>query len=282
MGVATWRWLRHSRGVRRRRLGTEPASEIEKIPGRGGGGVQDSRQGVGPVYQRRYAVRISGSPLTAAQLIERLGEDLNAASPVEIAVFDKTSGTSHPLRPRDEYVVHMPGPWNCPVRVVEQTPVSFRFATLSGHMEAGEIEFRAEAREDDLVFTIESWARSGDRFADLLYGKLGIAKEMQLHMWAHFCTRVAELSGGRMVGDVEVRTERANASRDGRRLAARALTAAFTRTFTLAARMRARGLRPAGLLQQVRGAAYAAVQHAHRRGGSARPEPRRRPEKTAP
>ncbi|TDC79941.1 DUF1990 family protein, partial [Actinomadura sp. 7K507] len=249
MGVAAWRWLWGSRRVPRRRLRTEAASEIEEIPRRGGGGVQDQRQGVGPVYQRRYSVRISGSPLTAAQLIERLGDDLNAASPVEIAVFDKTSGTSHPMETSDEYVVHMPGPWNCPVRVVERTPVSFRFATLTGHMEAGEIEFRADSREGDLVFTIESWARSGDRLADVLYGKLGIAKEMQLHMWAHFCTRVAELSGGRMVGDVEVQTERADPSGSGgRRLAARALTTAFTRTFTLAARLRERPLHPRGLV----------------------------------
>ncbi|MFI0350209.1 DUF1990 family protein [Actinomadura sp. 9N407] len=212
--------------------------------------MQDPRQGVGPAYQRRYTVRVSGSPLTAAQLIERLGNDLNAASPVEVAVFDKTSGMSRNLGVGDEYVVHMPGPWNCPVRVVEHTPVSFRFATLRGHLEAGEIEFRAsDVREGDLVFTIESWARSGDRMAELLYEKLGIAKEMQLHMWTHFCTRVAELSGGHMIGEVEVRTERAEASRPGpQRLATRAVTAAFTRTFALAARLRDRPLHPKGLV----------------------------------
>jgi hypothetical protein len=213
--------------------------------------MQGPRQGVGPLYQRRYTVRISGSPLTAAQLIDRVGADLNAASPVEVAVFDKTSGTSLPLEMGDEYVVHMPGPWNCPVRVVERTPVSFRFATLSGHLEAGEIEFRAEeTREDCLVFTIESWARSGDRLAEVLYERVGIAKEMQLHMWAHFCARVAELSGGRMNGDVEVQTERADVSGTGRgqQLVTRAVTAVFARPFTLAAHLRHRPLHPKGLL----------------------------------
>ena len=43
----------------------------------------------------------------------------------------------------DEYVVRMPGPWDGPVRVVEVTPTSFRLATLDGHLEAGQIEFRA-------------------------------------------------------------------------------------------------------------------------------------------
>jgi hypothetical protein len=183
-------------------------------------------------------------------LIKRLGDDLNAASPVEVAVFDKTSGKSRPLGMGDEYVVHMPGPWNCPVRVVEHTPVSFRFATLRGHLEAGEIEFRAsDIREGDLVFTIESWARSGDRMAEFLYEKLGIAKEMQLHMWTHFCARAAELSGGHVIGDVEVQTERAEMPTAGRqRLTTRAVTAAFARTFALAARLRDRPLHPKGLV----------------------------------
>ncbi|MFG2088940.1 DUF1990 family protein [Spirillospora sp. NPDC048824] len=250
MGIAVWRWLRGSRRVPRGRLRTGAVSEIERIPRRGGDRVQDLREGFGPIYQRRYTVRISGSPLTAEQLIGRLGDDLNAASPVEIAVFDKISEVSRPLGLGDEYVVHMPGPWNCPVRVVERTPESFRFVTLSGHLEAGEIEFRARGTEGNgLVFTIESWARSGDRLSEALYEGLGIAKEMQLHMWAHFCARVAELSGGHMIGDVEVQTERADVSEPGRkRLVTRALSAVVTRTFALAARLRDRPLHPEGLV----------------------------------
>jgi uncharacterized protein (UPF0548 family) len=244
MGLAGWRWLRWSRRVSRRRLQTCAASEAEDLPRRGGDRVQDLRTGFGPIYQRRYTAHISGSPLTAQQLITRLCDDLNAASPVEIAVFDKTSGTSQAIEIGDEYVVHMPGPWNCPVRVVERTPVSFRFTTLRGHLEAGEIEFRAREAQEGLVFTIESWARSGDRLAEFLYERLGIAKEMQLHMWAHFCARVAELSGGRMTGDVEVQTERADASAPWRRpLITSALTAAFARAFRPAARRRTRRLR---------------------------------------
>ncbi len=40
----------------------------------------------------------------------------------------------------------MPGPWDGPVLVVDQTPTSFRFATLKGHLEAGQIEFRTGRR----------------------------------------------------------------------------------------------------------------------------------------
>ncbi|GAA1871083.1 hypothetical protein GCM10009736_43500 [Actinomadura bangladeshensis] len=251
MGIAAWRWLRRSRGVSRYRLRAGARSEIDQLPRRGGAGIQGPREGVGPLYQRQYTVRISGSPLTAAELISRVGADLNAASPVEVAVFDKTCGTSRPIQMGDEYVVHMPGPWNCPVRVVERTPLSFRFVTLIGHLEAGEIEFRAsEAGENGLVFTIESWARSGDRLAEALYEGVGLAKEMQLHMWAHFCARVAEMSGGRQVGEVEVHTERTDVPGGGpvQRLVTRAVTAAFARPFALAARLRDRPLHPRGLV----------------------------------
>jgi hypothetical protein len=128
------------------------------------------------------------------------------------------------------------------VRVVERTPVSFRFATLRGHLEAGEIEFRAaDAGRSDVVFTIESWTRSGDRLADVLYDRLRIAKEMQLHMWVHFCRRVAELCGGRLAGKVEVYTERCGVAGDGRfrpALLTDALAAVLTGAFRAAARVR--------------------------------------------
>jgi hypothetical protein len=107
----------------------------------------------------------------------------------------------------DEYVVRMPGPWDGPVRVVERTPASFRFATLDGHLEAGQIRFSATAGEL-LEFTIESWARSADRLSDLLYDRLRMSKEIQLHMWTSVIERVAELAGGRLTGGIEIRTRR--------------------------------------------------------------------------
>ncbi|MFD0898880.1 DUF1990 family protein [Actinomadura sediminis] len=247
MGIAAWRWMRRSRRVRRGGIRTDAVADVERLPHRGGGGVQESRQGSGPAFQRRYTVRISGSPLSAEELIARLGDDLNAASPVEVAVFDKTAGAEGTVEVGDEYVVHMPGPWNCPVRVVDRTPESFRFVTLRGHLEAGEIEFRAAETADGLVFTIESWARSGDRLASVLYSGLRIAKEMQLHMWTHFCERVAELAGGSVRGEIEVSTERTDVRGTGR--VTGAVAGAAAKGFALAARLRdGRPLHPEGLV----------------------------------
>jgi hypothetical protein len=91
--------------------------------------------------------------------------------------------------------------------VVERTPSSFRFVTLDGHLEAGQIRFAAE-RGDLLEFRIESWARSGDRLSNLLYHHLRMSKEVQLHMWTSMLERVAELAGGRLTGGIEIRTWR--------------------------------------------------------------------------
>ena len=80
----------------------------------------------------------------------------------------------------------MPGPWHGPVRVSAKSPLSFRLATLKGHLEAGQIEFRAVPSGDEqshLVFEIESSARSSDRLSNLLYHHLRTPKEVQLRMW---------------------------------------------------------------------------------------------------
>jgi Domain of unknown function (DUF1990) len=161
--------------------------------------------GVGPVLHRSYAVRITGSSLTPAALIDLVSARLNQASP-EMAVFRKTHGGRGRLRPGDEFVVRMPGPWDGPVRVVRREQNSFRLATLAGHLEAGEIEFRAEPDGEALRFEIESWARAGDRLSALLYNRLRLAKEIQLNMWSHFCVRAAKLAGGRPQGGVTIRT----------------------------------------------------------------------------
>jgi uncharacterized protein (UPF0548 family) len=102
----------------------------------------------------------------------------------------------------------MPGPWNGPVRVVEVTPTSFRYATLDGHLEAGQIEFSAADDDGALRFRVESWARSGDRLSNLLHEHLRMAKEVQLHMWTSFIERVADVTGGRLTGGIVIETRR--------------------------------------------------------------------------
>jgi Domain of unknown function (DUF1990) len=170
--------------------------------------VQTVDDGVGPLFHRRYRVRIRETGLTPEGLVARVARDPDAVAPSEFAAFQKVHGAEGGAWPGDEYVVRMAGPWDGPVRVVETGPRSFRLATLHGHLEAGQIEFSARSEDGMLVFTIESWARSGDRLSDLLYDRMRMAKEIQLHMWTSFLERVAKLAGGRMTGGVEIVTRK--------------------------------------------------------------------------
>jgi hypothetical protein len=170
--------------------------------------LQPAESGYGPLFHRRYSVLVAGSGLSPAGLMSEVKKNLNYAAPSEVAFFSKTRGEDDTVRAGDEYLVRMPGPWNGPVRVVEDTSASFRLATLRGHLEAGQITFSARPEGDGLRFEIESWTRSGDRLAHLLYDRLRLAKEIQLNMWTHFCLRTARIAGGRVRGGVTIRTRR--------------------------------------------------------------------------
>jgi uncharacterized protein (UPF0548 family) len=169
--------------------------------------LQPPEAGAGPLFHRRYRARIRDSHVTAEELVGLLSGDPDRAAPTEFARFLKVRGEGGVMRTGDEYVVRMPGPWDGPVRVIEVTPTSFRLATLTGHLEAGQIEFRAEDEAGGRVlFTIESWARSGDRLSRLLYEHLRMSKEVQLHMWTSFLERVVKLAKGRLTGGIDIDT----------------------------------------------------------------------------
>jgi hypothetical protein len=170
--------------------------------------IQGVELGVGPLFHRRYQTFVREADVDAAGLMRRLQADPDAASPSEFAAFRKTRGDHGAMRVGDEYVVRMAAPWDGPVRVVAADAHRFRFVTLDGHLEAGQIEFAAADSDGGMTFRIESWARSGDRLAHLLYTHLRMAKEIQFHMWTSFLERVAGLAGGRMTGGVDVETRR--------------------------------------------------------------------------
>ncbi|MGH3912726.1 MAG: DUF1990 family protein [Pseudonocardiaceae bacterium] len=162
--------------------------------------------GHGPLFRRLFAVEIEDAFLTATELISRIAADFNRAVPSEATAVERISGVPGELVVGDEVVVRIPGPWDGPVRVVHRSETSFRLATLTGHLEAGQIEFRARPSGSTLKFEIEAWARPSNRIVDLLYSRLQLAKEIQLNMWVRFCLAVAELAGGRPRDGVTIRT----------------------------------------------------------------------------
>lgn len=167
-------------------------------------GVPD---GDGPLFHRRYRTRIRAAKLGPEELWARLVADPNRAAPTAFARFQRVLGERETMSLGDEYVVRMPGPWDGPVRVIDVGERSFRLATLGGHLEAGQIEFRVGGQEP-MTFEIESWARSASRFSNLLYHRVRMAKEVQLHMWLSFLEGVVSMSGGKMTGGVEIETSR--------------------------------------------------------------------------
>lgn len=170
--------------------------------------VQRSAAGVGPLYHRRYWVGVTDTHLGPPELIDAIAADLNAITPGEISAFESFSGDEvTDLEVGDELVVRLPGPWEGPIRVAERTPTTFRFVTLQGHMEAGEIVFRTSIEERGFLrFEIESWARSSTRLFRVLYDVVPVAREMQLQMWSRFCLRAARRSGGVLMSNVQSHT----------------------------------------------------------------------------
>lgn len=211
MLVASFRYMTHRVPLyrRNRRLGCEevPPDLERDLPG-DAALVQRSASGIGPLYHRRYVIAFTDSRLSCNELIEKLRRNPNSATPTEISSFerlDTAEGTL--LDVGDQLLVRLPGPWNGPVRVIEATDSSFALVTLRGHMESGQITFRASTTERGWIeFSIESWARCGDRLFDVLYNRLPIARELQLHMWSHFCEQVVKMAGGVVMTNVEVHT----------------------------------------------------------------------------
>jgi hypothetical protein len=171
-------------------------------------GIQRPEDGAGPLFRRRYRARIVGAKAGAEALIAAAQANPDAFAPGTLAHFRKQVGDDGAMRVGDEFVVHMPGPWNGPVRVVETAPASFRFATLDGHLEAGQIEWRARDEDGAVVFEIESWARGGDRLSSFLHDRLKMAKEVQLHMWTRVLERAAKRLDGRLERGIEIDTRR--------------------------------------------------------------------------
>jgi hypothetical protein len=203
--LTSWRYMwRTTPFHRSETIGALPEDAPPDLPpGVSRDEVQDASVGAGPLFHRVYRARIRGDWSPAA-LVAAVAADPDRVAPSEFASFNKVLGDEETMAVGDEYVVRMPGPWDGPVRVVERTPTSFRFVTLDGHLEAGQIRFSASPGE----FQIESWARAGDRLSNLLYDRLRMSKEIQLHMWSSVLERIAELSGGRLTGGIEIRTRR--------------------------------------------------------------------------
>jgi len=166
--------------------------------------VQLPASGVGPMFHRRFWVNIADSRLSADDLLSSVLGGFHRFVPREVVGVRREHGGQ--LDTGEELVVLMPGPWDGPVRVVQVDDGCLRLATLSGHLEAGQVRFRAYAESGLVVFEVEAWARCATPAVHLLYARLRLAKEIQLNMWVRFCLSAVKASRGRLVDGVHIAT----------------------------------------------------------------------------
>jgi hypothetical protein len=206
--AALWRWRQRDKSV----TVTERAVVAIDPPPQPLDNVADGQaldEGVGVGFHRRYRIVVNTS-VSVGDAMAALQANPNLMTHEDFAPFERVGGVVGEMCVGDRYVVQLAGPWKGPVEVVDVTPNSFRLATLTGHMEAGFIDFSIVSTGDAaLELTIESWARSSDAAMDLLYDRLGIAKHLQAEMWVEACEAFAAAVDGRAAGPVEVVTERA-------------------------------------------------------------------------
>lgn len=206
--LTSWSYMWRTTPIYRRQLEGSPEEDFpraipDEVPAKH---LQGFEEGTGNLFHRLYSAKIKQPQLSAAELFAAIKSDPNIVAPLSLARFEKASGEPGAMRPGDEYLIRMPGPWDGPVRVLNVGGCCFRFGTLSGHLEAGQIEWRAYDDDGSLVFQIESWARAGDRVSAVLHGRLRMAKEVQVHMWTSVAERVARKAGGKLDHGITVVT----------------------------------------------------------------------------
>ena len=209
MAVVTGRYLWHRSSFRRSEVAGDSSDLPPALPeGCVDDEVKTVEHGNGPLFHRLFTVHMTDAEVDAAGLMARITDDLDDAAPSEVVTFRKVRGRVGELAVGDEYRVRIPAPWDGPVRVIRRDATSFRFTTLRGHLEAGQIEFRAEDEADGLRFAIETWSRAGTPLARVAFQHLRLGKEIQLSMWAQFCLAIPRLAAARRTGPVDVRTRR--------------------------------------------------------------------------
>jgi hypothetical protein len=170
-----------------------------------GVGVMPAAEGSGPLLQRQYTGRISGSTWTPEELMMLVRTDMERLSAPELARFQRPPRDLHPLKVDDDIEVHIKGAGETHVRVAHVDERSLTLRTMDDHIEAGRITFGVW-REDPrtIVFRIRSRARQAA--PGWLIGFVLGGMALQQRIWESFIERAAEACGGTIEGEIQVVT----------------------------------------------------------------------------
>ncbi len=127
--LVTWRYLWETTPLHRSEsVGDEwdrpPQIPPDAIDDR----VQLISDGCGPLFHRRFHVRIAAAEIDADQLIDRVIHDFKHFVPTEVVDIRADEVGTQGLEVGDEMLVEMPGPWNGPVKVVHREDTLFTAA----------------------------------------------------------------------------------------------------------------------------------------------------------
>ncbi len=146
-------------------------------------------QGFGQMWQKTYAVRLSGAAVTPAQLIQTWKDNFPAFWPKGNKFYAPLTG----IRPGDVAVLNLAGPGGMTapaappvistgVMVIYADDVSFSFMTPQGHMFAGMITFSAMEETGSTVAQVQALMRANDPFYELTF-RLGFGHKMEDDFW---------------------------------------------------------------------------------------------------
>ena len=149
--------------------------------------------------------------MSPEHVIAEATSDLDRVAPTEFASFNKVLGREDMIGDRRRVRRPDARPVGRPRGVVDRKPTSFRVATLDGHLGPARSSSRP-GRADPWSSGSSRGRARGDRFSNLLYDRLRMSKEIELHMWTSVFKRVPKFAGGRLAGaGSEIRTRRVDA-----------------------------------------------------------------------
>lgn len=160
--------------------------------------------GIGSLRRKQVWVDIRASKLGVEQLFERFRQRFSDVTPWSMNVGSEP-GT--PTEPTEGATLTMALPLrgNVQVRVEELTARSLTLVTLEGHPLAGAVRFLCEERGDCIRFEVQVYDRAAD-VADWLIMRT-VGQMIQMGTWKSIVRRMADESGGDVVGGVQTEVE---------------------------------------------------------------------------
>ena len=152
-------------------------------------------QGFGWLWQKTYRVRLAGTEVTPAEVVQALKERLPQFQPPQNRFFPSVAG----VRPGEVVLINasLPGgmPVDTGVLVLYADEESFTLMTPQGHPESGWVTFSASAEDGATVVQIQSMARANDPAYELGFRLIGARDQERI--WTHVLASLAAHFGVR-------------------------------------------------------------------------------------